>query len=89
MGVLFCFLEMVSCGPDWLQIYSVPQDDLEFMILLPSPSKCWDYRHIPTCLVVGIICGKNEYLVKVIKLSEISTNFISSIGIFLFIELAI
>lgn len=57
-GFCFVFLEMVSCGPDWLQICSVPQDDLEFMILLPSPSKYWDYRHIPTCLVVGIICGK-------------------------------
>lgn len=32
---------------------------------------------------------KYEYLIKVIKLSEISTNYISSIGIFLFIELAI
>lgn len=36
------FFETVSCGPGWLQTCSVPQDGLEFLILLPSSSKCWD-----------------------------------------------
>jgi hypothetical protein len=25
------------------------QADLELMILLPLPAKCWDYRHVPPC----------------------------------------
>jgi hypothetical protein len=30
----------------WLQMHGVA-DDLEFMILLSPPLKCWDYRPVP------------------------------------------
>jgi hypothetical protein len=26
------------------------------MIFLPQPPKCWDYRRIPPCLAIHLIC---------------------------------
>lgn len=31
----------------WLWIYCVAEDELETLILLPPPPKCWDYRCLP------------------------------------------
>jgi hypothetical protein len=37
--ILFWFFEIGS--------HCVGQDGLEFLILLPPPAKCWDYRCVP------------------------------------------
>lgn len=31
-------------------IHCVAEVDLELLICLPLPPKCWNYRHVPPCL---------------------------------------
>ena len=43
---LFCLRDKFSSGPAWVWTLYVTNDDLEFLILLPLPSKCWKHRHM-------------------------------------------
>lgn len=45
------------------QCYCVTQARLEFMILLPQPSYCWDYRPVPRfkALLYGILRGLLQF----------------------------
>lgn len=39
---------MVSRNPGWPRTHRVAEDALQLPILLPAPSECWHYRHVPT-----------------------------------------
>lgn len=50
--LLFSFLyNKASHSPGWPQTHSVAKGDLEHLIFLPQPSKCWDYECVPPHLV--------------------------------------
>lgn len=34
------------CRPDWPETLFVTEGDLELLIFLPSPPKCWDYGSV-------------------------------------------
>lgn len=38
------------CIPGWHRTCVVAKDDLELLVLVFLPPKCWDYRHVVPCL---------------------------------------
>lgn len=37
---------MISCSPDCPLFCAIVKDDFEFLILLLSPPRNWDYQHV-------------------------------------------
>lgn len=44
-----CMIGMVLGSLGWSQTHFVVKDNSELLILLPPPSKCWDYKCISLC----------------------------------------
>lgn len=56
----FFFLERVSYVPGWHWTHKTTKNDLEFLILIPPPPKCWDYKPAPACLVYAVLGRKSK-----------------------------
>lgn len=48
-GFVLCFVDSVSCNPEWPPTHSEAKAGLELLILLGPPPKCWDYKDAPPC----------------------------------------
>lgn len=44
-----CLIGMVLGSLGWARTHFVVKDNSELLILLPPPSKCWDYKRISPC----------------------------------------
>lgn len=44
-----------SCNPDWTETYYIAEEDLEYLILLPPPLVCWNYRCTQHCMVYVVL----------------------------------
>jgi hypothetical protein len=64
--LLLSFQARVSlCSSHWPGTRCIAQGGFKFVIPLPQPSKCWDYRHAPSCLAPKQIKGKTWHEMSV------------------------
>jgi hypothetical protein len=69
-------LKSESSNLGWPGIHYVAKLDSSFLLYLPQPPECWDYKHVPPCLPLIIViifyyclCSKKKRL-KVVKSKE-------------------